>query len=66
MSRVTTEEHDSAEESDSHLLRCGKCGHFAPARSNRDGELVPAGALGDQCSQCQGDEFEQVVLNTAN
>jgi hypothetical protein len=61
----TTAADDPAEESDSRLIRCVKCGNFCAAVATDDGELVPVSRRrGDQCPTCDGDEFEQVVLTS--
>jgi DNA-directed RNA polymerase subunit RPC12/RpoP len=47
----------------SRVLRCVECGNFYSARTTDNGELVPyLGTPGNRCPECNGDNFEQVVL----
>lgn len=60
-------DHDAAEDpdraSESQMLRCVACGHVFAAQEQAK-ELVPASGMpGARCTACDGDEFEQVVLN---
>jgi hypothetical protein len=64
MSLTTTPADSPSEKSDSRLLRCVKCGKLCAAEPTDDGELVPVSRRrGNQCPTCDGDEFEQIILN---
>jgi hypothetical protein len=43
------------------ILRCVECGTYLVGLSTDTDELVPAGG---RCSECGGDEFEQVVFDS--
>jgi|AntDeeMetagen134_2_1112570.scaffolds.fasta_scaffold06367_1 hypothetical protein len=67
MTQEEREGTESIEGSDSRLLRCADCGDFYPATITTDGELVPVGGTrGNRCTSCEGDEFEQVVLDSTD
>jgi rRNA maturation endonuclease Nob1 len=62
MPREARKDTNPVMDSGSQMLRCVACSQLFPARND---ELIPAAANGGgRCSECGGDEFEQVVLNS--